>query len=998
MTQYRKYVRPFYFHAILAITLTSCAPAKESNSSETVKKEEASPAKHVQAKEKKIVELDYDVLTYSFEQDSIDGFKHSPSSQLTISKDHYKDGAHALLWRWKQAGATIRLETPLPYKPNFRPPATPQKVASIFGAWVYNEKALKESRLRMSFGTGDNENCFFYFGLNFTGWRYIAVKYNDMEGAPNPDMDYIKIEAPTNPESGQVWFDKIQPVWFDDIRWQWPDYQLPFIPSRVPNTLYLNSAEALKLKAVPMNREDQKVISNLKKSLVSEYGNKKFSKSVYNSLKGKFDSLDISKDESGIRGVPVEDIRSYLEMMLEIARQYHHAVGEDKVELERMYVLMSEHMLDQGWAEGSAMKAQHHFGYKSRAWAPAILLMEETLQKHGLLDPMLRSVNWFGRDFLDYTLPFEQYSTVTKVALANRLADYLNTFVNTHLISLVLLEPSAFQAYALRNFSKVLSESILWENGAFKSDGSFFHHKMLYAGYAVPAFNAMASVISNLDGTPYEISAPAYNRLKKALLATELWAYPYWGFAACGRHPITGKITANKSYEQLAVAAPESDAADSDLAELCWRMFGNPLHEKIRAYKATSADKNDGFWSMNYAGLGIYKWEGQSVQLKAYGFGVRSHETYKNDNRFGRYASHGTMLIFTDSHTDTSGINYNGWDWAQPPGATTLALPLDKLEGKASAFYGWSPKQKTVFGGAGHLNQEHGAFGFGLDASRDDQALKVRKSVFAVDGMLICLGSDLTNRSTTYPTVTTLFQLGGEDEIEAKGTVTAIDGTPNQKAISTEAQTAWLIDTQGNGYLLPTGNDDLILQQGLQQSKHDKTKAKTEGTFTKAWLNHGTSPQAAAYEYVVKLGASQEEMEALSQNVASSSKFYEVLQQNENCHAIRTIKGLSFYVVFDSLDADTDLQKGDIRSCDQPLIIVSQSKGDQIFLSITNPSPALDSAYDAVALLRTVKLTIKGRYEVIHGARVSHNSDNKQTVLNIQLEGSEANQFTLKAK
>lgn len=980
------------------IALSGCETDIQRTETQTDSSTQSSQTASTSAEIPSFTVPDYVVPTYSFEQGKTDGFEGNTSSRLLINDTHFIDGNHALEWQWKRNDATLRIDTPLPYKKDFRPPSTPMNHASVFGAWIYNEAAQESATLRFSFGSGDDERCSFHYGLNFTGWRLIAVKYNDMKGTPTSDMDYLQIEVPSNLPISRIWLDKVQPVFYDDIRRQWPDYQTPFIPARVQNQLYLNSAEALKLQATAMDATDQQAVSELKEKFISNYGNGKFSKSKYQSLKKAFAAHFISKTKTGIQGKPIDDIRAYLESMLEVARQHYSATGEDKAELERMYLLMIEHMLDQGWAEGSALNAQHHFGYKSRAWAPALLLMEDSLRTHGLMDPMIRSLNWFGRDFLDYTMPFENYPEETKEALAGRLADYLNTFVNTHCISLLLLEPSAFQAYALKNYSNLLSEAILWDNGALKEDGSFFHHKLLYAGYAMPAIKAMSSVAYNLDGTPYELSEPAYARLKHATLATERWGSPYFGFNACGRHPITGAINAQGSYELLAASAPNTDAVDADLAQLCRRMFGEPKHPKLKANNAPLLPLS-GFWSMNYASSGIYKWQDRSVQMKAYGFGVRSHETYKKDNRFGRYGSHGSMLIFTDD-AGTSGIQYNGWDWSQPPGTTTLALPLDILEGKASAFYGWSPKQKTVFGGAGHLTQEYGAFGFGLNQTNDNQSIQMRKSVFALDGMLICLGSDLSNRSTTYPMVTTLFQLGGTDEVTVQGTASTVNDAANRKSISTEANSAWLIDTQGNGYLLPTGNDDLILQQGLQQSLHDKTKAKTKGEFTKAWLNHGTSAQNAAYEYIVKLGATKDDMQALNQNLSGTRKFYEILHQNEHCHAIRAIKGLSFYVIFDALEtqANERFEKGDIRSCDTPLVIISQTKDDKILLSVTNPSPSLERAYDAAAPLCQVTIELEGRFEIINAAGVTPRIEGTHTTLEIQLEGSDANQILLRAR
>jgi chondroitin-sulfate-ABC endolyase/exolyase len=209
----------------------------------------------------------------------------------------------------------------------------------------------------------------------------------------------------------------------------------------------------------------------------------------------------------------------------------------------------------------------------------------------------------------------------------------------------------------------------------------------------------------------------------------------------------------------LAKAAPNTDGFDPELAAAYLGMEGG---DAVALFgQPVDPDLTQGAWSMNYHSGLVYKHGNSTVLLKGFGSGVRSHETYGADNRYGSYGSHGTIQNFENTRTHNSGFEHDGWGWSQPPGATTLILPLDTLEADDS-FYGRRVPQIAPFSGGSHLDNKIGLFAFQLDPDpkrEHAEAITVRKSALAIDGKLICLGSGLSSKND-FTLATTLFQCG----------------------------------------------------------------------------------------------------------------------------------------------------------------------------------------------------------------------------------------------
>jgi len=941
----------------------------------------------------------YHDIWLEFEEEQIPGGFIWQKSEVSLSSKHRIRGNRALQWDWQSNNSVLRLERNIPWTPDEKIDSFTYN--SVFKFSIYSEQPHSNAVLRFSFGKDGSECCSFPFHLNFSGWRTVWVSYaHDMDGTPVENMDYMQIEAPD--DRGTLLIDDLALNLRIDLRHRAADRQAPFINSgkySLENIVPHEANILVDLKVNPkavhgaLTPETLKAFREIEMRLQKKYPPNHYS---LDQIEDSFRSFHITMDSDGTvrgdqllqlgsyagrAGFPPElhqwvtdqtrshDFRRFTELMLRVARSYRFQIqsnpnSAETLRLKNIFLMMSRHLLDQGWQAGSSQGALHHFGYVSRSWPPAVFLMRNELEEAGLLDSMSRSMIWF--------LNIKKHFLPTQLSYSNM--DYMNTCLFPELTALCALPDSDekviwFETYC-RSVSNILATNTPGTMCGIKTDGSLFHHHMHYHGYGIPAMTSVASLIEILDGTDYEISQAAYANLKHAILQARLWGYPWSGFNACGRHPLlSGSIDISNITKKLALSAPKTDGFDSELAA-AW-LTGKPTADKNPFPPETKPDNPQGYWAMNYQACGVYKHGGSTVLIKGYGNGVRSHETYKKDNRYGRYSSYGTIQIFKNTREHRSGFENRGWGWSQPPGATSLILPLDILEG-GNSFYGKGPRQKATFAGAAHLEHRFGLFAFKLDPGRpQEQALQMRKSVLAVGDMLICVGSGISNSSTQYPTVTTLFQTGLTKEFNSVQ-------TDKEKALmipcdyvwnSAEETPAWMIDPYGTGHY-PLSGDKLHLRMEKQHSRHNKTKQPTEGDFATAWIDHGTNPKDAGYLYVSVLNADAKRMQLLNQQITSGHTPFKVLQQSRDVHAVSVpSENLLSIAAFEPLAK----QIGPVLSSDQPcLILARQPQPDRLIISITDP--CLNLTKTATAPPTDISLNLAGRWQAAEKAAADHST------------------------
>jgi len=269
----------------------------------------------------------------------------------------------------------------------------------------------------------------------------------------------------------------------------------------------------------------------------------------------------------------------------------------------------------------------------------------------------------------------------------------------------------------------------------------------------------------------------------------------------------------------------------------------------------------------------------------------------------------------------------------------------------------------------------HFAFQLDPDPKRDHkEALTVRKSVLCIDGKLICLGSGLSSKAD-YPLATTVFQCGlreGHSAIQTNGAVAS----------------NWIIDPYGTGHWVTRGN--LLKQKaGRQESRHNKTKVRTEGDFAMAWLDHGIGAKDASYEYVSVLEADAAAMDAIV-----SRPFYSVKRRDDRTHAVLVPnRKLWSLVNFEALEEPI----GPFLSISHPcLVMMRQLSGSAVRISVADPRLKLDKR--STSAPTDVVVEIKGKFKLVgkRVAGVSATVDGNKTILNVRCAEGEPTAFSLR--
>ncbi|HCB0756259.1 TPA: chondroitin lyase, partial [Klebsiella pneumoniae] len=332
-----------------------------------------------------------------------------------------------------------------------------------------------------------------------------------------------------------------------------------------------------------------------------------------------------------------------------------------KEQLKQMYLLMTKHLLDQGFVKGSALVTTHHWGYSSRWWYISTLLMADALKEANLQTDVYDSLLWYSREF--------KSSFDMKVGANSSDLDYFNTLSRQHL-ALLLLEPDDQKRINLVNsFSHYITGALTQvppgSKDGLRPDGTAWRHEGNYPGYSFPAFKNASQLIYLLRETPFAVGESGWNNLKKAMISAWIYSNPEVGLPLAGRHPFNSPSLQSiaQGYYWLAMSA--QPAPDKQLASIYLAISGKSRNESptIFGEEITPASLPQGFYAFNGGAFGIHRWQDKMVTLKAYNTNVWSSEIYNKDNRYGRYQSHGVAQIVRNGSQLSQGYQQEGWDW-----------------------------------------------------------------------------------------------------------------------------------------------------------------------------------------------------------------------------------------------------------------------------------------------------------------------------------------------
>jgi chondroitin AC lyase len=275
------------------------------------------------------------------------------------------------------------------------------------------------------------------------------------------------------------------------------------------------------------------------------------------------------------------------------------------------------------------------------------------------------------------------------------------------------------------------------------------------------------------------------------------------------------------------------------------------------------------------------------------------------------------------------------WDWQKIPGATIVqktSLPHWKEIAK---------KGLSDFVGA-VTNGEFGAAAFDFKSVHDP--LKAHKAWFFFDKEYVCLGNGITS-DAEFPVTTTLNQCLLNKNVLVKtktGQQTLNRGTHSLTNVN------WLIhDSVGYIFPSPTSvNINNTTVTGTWRSINHQLRASEEPVQKDVfilWVDHGTKPLSAAYEYIVAPGASVANLEKYSKKnnivILANSAEMQAVQNDE-----LNIAEIVFY-------KPGSIQLGNkiVLSTGSPCIVMIKLKEKTIEeISVSEPTQKLSSLWLSV--------------------------------------------------
>ncbi len=901
----------------------------------------------------------------SFEENTkpVKGIK---GSAISISDDHAKLGNNSLKWEWKRKGASLEISTDVPYLPENPDPK--ETSVSSFVFWVYAPEVL-EGSMRIAFLKDGRECCHFTYGLGFKGWRGAWVAFDrDMQGKPEIGMNSIRIHAPEGVKKGCLYLDSVIPSSFQDVRHHTPDWQAPFVNEKTTNHwLILNNSWKLSLD-IPLKESlsasDIRDMDTVKARFIELITEKV---RPYNLKKARkvFESYGISYNDDGtIKGKPIYFVRygeTFLNLGIPDAKEAFRKNGQllrtlndhllrlavsasqatdprKKEEFTEIYLTLTRHLLDQGFAAGSGQGTLHHLGYSMRNFYTAPVIMQDALRKAGLDTQVQQAMEWFSGVGEIKVAPKEPGMDI----------DAFNTSLMGRVASVLMLEDTPYKYAYMQALSRWIDNGMKYTEGlrpCFKRDGSVIHHRKSYPAYATGGFTGAVNAVWMLARTGFAISKESHANLKDALLTMAFYCYgDRFPLAMSGRHPDGEGALIKDHYYRLALAGSPDGRHEIDTL-LGGTYLNLPEYNKkgtvityevltakeyhLRKHGIRRLQKENETRTFGFNCSMSHRFRGRLVTVAGHSRYMWSAEIYQNANHYGRYLTHGSIQIRSPLY---GGFFQKGWDWCHIPGTTAAVLPMEKMKANVlnvdehSGYEEMLLSDEWFAGGVTHKGLS-GAYAMKLhEHDKYNGSLRARKSYFTFENRVICLGSDIENSLKGAPVHTTLFQ-------------NHIGNIPSDNKPDTiNGRTDVVRDHAGATYYVK--GHEIHLTRGIQHSLHEETDAPTEGVFEKAYIDHGDVFKDGRYEYMILMPVTLEDMEMAFDEKAvreyATALPYKVIRHDTAVHGVRDlVSGTCAFAVFEAGKVD-DV----ITECSPAMVMYSLDEG-VMTLSAANPDLAL---------------------------------------------------------
>ena len=932
-----------------------------------------------------------------FEEAVPQNFKCSKMKELTLSPSFYKEGSKSLEWSFS-AGSKLDVKLDKAFT---------LKDDNGITLWIYNEKPQQDS-LRFEFYSPSGHVSYsFAFRLYSAGWRACWISFKHMQGdMKEKEIAGYRVVAPNR--KGRVFLDRLTfPVKNINDRTT-PDLQMPSNNSLSYRDLWhwcrVWQWEQYKYDlplAKQLSADEKKDLATVEKRLTEMLDIQEAPKKQVAKAYNTFRKANIHASGDGFTGAPIvapdelnkkkgELTLNDLEDML--SGFAYDACYNHSSQSAQNYFLVWDYAINQGFAFGSGMGTNHHYGYQVRKIYTTAWLMHDAIWKAKNRDNIISALVFWSA-LQETRLPAQDGR--------DELLDSWHTLLMARTVSALLFVDECERARAMAGLTRWLSGSLQYTPGTIggiKVDGTTFHHGGFYPAYTTGVLAMVGQYVGLTSHTRYVPTVEARQVLKSAFLSMRNYSNLYeWGVGISGRHPFGSSMKGDDiaSFAYLALAGDlsgEGNTFDHHLAADYLRLCHEDTPE-ARYFKKegiTAAKAPQGFFVYNYGSAGIFRRNDWMVTLKGYTTDVWGSEIYKKDNRYGRYQSYGSVQIMGYPSRKASGFDENGWDWNRLPGTTTIHLPYELLDSPLPGTM--MARSKENFSGSSSLEGKNGMFAMKLMERKFKNFTPdfvARKSVFCFDNRMVCLGTGISNSNGSYPTETTLFQstfLKGKSDIY-------VDAKKKDELFSEvlgDGKSHCIQDGYNNYYFVKGDNVEVRIAQ--QESRNEKTRKPTEGTFASAFINHGVAPKDAAYEYLVLVQPTKEELDAVSRKSP-----YSIIQRDNKAHVVKdALTGITAYAAFENY-----LLKNDelFSSIPAETMVMRKQEGRGFLLSVCDPNLNIsEKTFTTKEPSRPIikQITLKGKWSLATpNAKVSVQQNNAETIVSVTCQHGQPVEFTL---
>lgn len=888
------------------------------------------------------------------------------SGNLSISGDHSKIGAESLRWDWT-GGDFITVSSP---------EIVAADVTNFYkhtcDLWVWNGTALPGGKLRVEFLNEETAQYWFDFNLDYTGWRRAVRSYAyDMAKKTSPSATFtsVRISAPTE-GSGSFYLDAVR--WVGDRFTRIRDGQNSDIAGYYSSSRSFNAlANVPDIDATVPTPLELSELSTLRgRWLAAIKGSTTPSAASVTSASASFDALNIVEGAAGIRGNPLGPQTPMESWPLTLARDHAFGTSATALASRNRMQWLARHLLDQGMAYQSSDEFWGGVGdYDFRNLPNSLILMASAF------DPATKVQIW---DFMRWHYRMGNFWSTDW----ERNTDEIYCGVFQWLGAILFLAPDDTEAVRLlkgfkRHVERFVARSEGSEDG-IKPDGLGFHHRSHYNNYMY-AFPVMSDTLHHLRDTGFQVNQTAYEQLRFAFLTMMRMSADgsgttvgYFGNSLCGRKAFDTNLTFSRdNLRRLGEWGGRlmRQSADPVIAQAYNRRFGVNDYALFKPYGAAAAE--DGFHQFNYSPLGIYRRAGWVASIRAPQRYFWSAEIYPTTNRYGRYQSYGALNVLYHGGLAMSGGQVSGWDWNHTPGATTIVLPDDKLVAENDRQ---DVRSQLNFSGALSFHDgQSGMYACNFQEKNvgpnHNPSFVWRKSWFCFGDQIVCLGSDISNNDAANPTATTLFQ----GKLATQATAITLDGNPVTEFphSSTTTGAHWMLDAFGTGYYVYPGADLKITRSTQSSANQSGSGLPTMADFSKAWLDHGSAPVGAAYEYVVFPGTNASAMAAMAaEHADTATKPYDIVQRDSGAHVVKwKADGKTGYAIYTDSALPTATQNaGLLVGVERPCLVMTQLGGNQdAWISVVDPdlnfaNPEAGYGIVDASVARTLDFTVNGMW------------------------------------